>query len=151
MKRFRFPLQSVSTVRAWRERAAREAFATAVQQLAQADQALQQVRTRVVELENLLRHGQATTFRPQEHAAAVTAYQHELLNVRAAEEKRAAADSALTRARQDWQAARNQLRVINQLEQRARQAHGLAQEKDEQSALDEIATLRASRAGLVQS
>jgi flagellar export protein FliJ len=145
VKRFKFTLQSVATVRTWREQEAREAFARALNLLKQAEDDLQMRRQRVAGLEVQLRHAQASTFRPAEHAAAVLAYQRERLAAEESTQRCAAAQAASDQARLAWQNARNQLRVVGQLEQRARQLHRFNEERCEQSVLDEMAALRVSR------
>src|SRR5690606_6910476 len=101
--RFKFTLQSVVTVRTWREQEAREAFARALHLLKQAEGDLQSCRQRVAELEVLLRHGQTATFRPAEHAAAVLAYQRERLAAEQSAQRHGAAQAATDQARAAWQ------------------------------------------------
>lgn len=145
MKRFRFPLKSVATVRTWRERQAREAFAAAIQRLAQADETVQQARRRVAETEKVLRAGRAVTFRAADHAGFLGAYNEQLAGVGRAEQVRQEAKTAVDRARESWQSCRAELRAVGQLELRARQSHRLAEERAEQVALDELASIRTTR------
>jgi flagellar export protein FliJ len=151
MKRFRFPLQSVSTVRAWREQEAREQFAAAMHQLVAAEEALQQAHRRVEEVETLLRNGRLTAFRPAEQAGFLAAYHEELALAERAAQTRQDARAATDRAREHWQTRRGELRAVNQLEHRARLVHRLDEERAEQGSLDEIASIRASRASAASS
>lgn len=151
MKRFRFPLQPVTTVRQWRERDAREQFAGRVQALAAADEVLRAARQRLADLEQVLRGARSSQFRPAEHAAALAAYQDEQTAVQRATVARAEAQSALDRARELWQGRRAELRAVEQLEVRARQAHRLHEERAEQNALDELASVRGARTNPVLS
>jgi flagellar export protein FliJ len=145
VKRFRFPLQSVRTLRTWREREAREAFAAAVQALSRAEEALRAGQRRMAETEKVIREGRSSAFRPLEQAAFLTSYDRDQVAVRQAEQGRVEAQTAMDRARAAWQHARNELRVVEELETRARMTHRLAEDRAEQSLLDEIASIRATR------
>lgn len=145
MKRFLFPLQSLTTVRTWREREAREAFAGAVQRLGRAEEQLREAQERRAEFETLLRRRQTATFRPAEHAGFLAALAHQSAQVERAVEARRAAQAAVDQARLAWHGTRTDLRVVEQLEKRARQHHRLAEERAEQGVLDEIASMRGNR------
>ena len=151
MKRFRFPLQSVATVRAWREREAREQFAARMHELAAADEALRQARARLTELEQVVRSARTGTFRPAEQAASLAAYQTEQGAMQRAAQARGDAKAAVDRAREAWQTRRNELRAVEKLEQRARQSHRLEHERAEQTLLDELASMRGPRTSPVHS
>jgi len=54
MKKFRFPLRSVTTIRNLREVRAREQFSAAVRVYVLADERLQTIRAKLTELEDIL-------------------------------------------------------------------------------------------------
>ena len=145
MKRFRFPLQSVATVRSWREREAREQLAARMHELNAAEQALRECQERLSTLEEVVRAARSGTFRPAEQSASLAAYQNEKLAVKRAEAASSEAKCAVDRAREAWQVRRNELRAVEKLEQRARHAHRLENESAEQTLLDEIASIRGPR------
>ncbi|HEX2101133.1 MAG TPA: flagellar export protein FliJ [Candidatus Synoicihabitans sp.] len=149
MKRFRFPLQSVATVRAWHERDAREAFGAAMRAYTQAESRVQEERKLAQQTESVLRAGRSKTFRPLEQAAFAAAYQTQLQVVRQVEQARVEAKTAVDRARDAWHAARSKLRAVEQLEHRARQQHRVEQERADQTAMDELASIRATRSAQV--
>ena len=72
MKKFRFPLRSVATVRGMIELRAREQFSRAVQACVAAEKKLTTQRERVAELESILRSGRLSHFRPADQEAEVT-------------------------------------------------------------------------------
>ena len=145
MKRFRFPLQSVSTLRSWREGQAREAFGARMRDLRDADDAVQRAKQRAVEIERQLCEARSTRFLPGEQVAFLAALQEQQATVVRATQARDEARQAADRAREAWQIRRNELRAMHQLEQRARQAHRLEQDRAEQALMDELASLRAIR------
>ena len=63
MKRFRFPLQSVATLRSWREREAREQFGARMQELTAAEEELRKCQARLSELEQVVRAARTGTFK----------------------------------------------------------------------------------------
>ena len=151
MKRFRFPLQSVATLRYWREREAREQFAARVHELNAAEEAHRRSEARLSELEQVVRSARSGTFRPSEQAASLAAYRSEQLEVQRTAAACAEAKTAVDRAREGWQLRRNELRAVEKLEQRARHSHRLENERDEQVLLDEIASMRGPRVSPVHS
>lgn len=146
MKRFRFRLESVLSLRAVAETAERERFGVAQRAL---DAALAERRAAAARRDALaaaLAEAASGTFRPAEHAQGLLALdlarRAELDAARLAEQASAARD----RARETWLAARRRLQVIERLETRARQAHRDDTDKAEQTLLDELASLSAARA-----
>lgn len=75
----------------------------------------------------------------------MAAHRRELEAAATAEQTLREAQTVLEKVRQDWRTARAAQRAVEQLETRARQAHRLVEERSEQVALDELATLRALR------
>lgn len=146
MKRFRFRLASVVTLRGMREQRAREAFGAAMRIVTEAEEALAGVRARVAQIEDMLRAGRQQTFRPHEYAESVAAYRLELASEQKAVDAVAQARSQMEKARTAWLEARRHLQVIENLRERARRRHQVESDRAEQVALDEHASLRALRA-----
>ena len=146
MKRFRFSLQSVATLRELRELRARESLATAIRACEQAELALADADARRELLENLVRSGRAFTLRASEHVAFVTALQQAAGEEAAAERGVAQAHALRESALSEYYEAARGVKVLANLEFRARAAHRLAVEHDDQTALDERASVAAARA-----
>jgi flagellar export protein FliJ len=144
MKRFCFSLQSVATIREMRELRARENLAAAIRLCEQAEMALADARARRELLEDLVRSGRAFTLRASEHVSFLCA-------LGAATEAESAADRGVVRAHatrdqrlsEYYEAAQN-MKVIGNLETRAREVHRVACDKEEQTALDERASISAA-------
>ncbi len=145
MKKFRFPLKSVSTVRALREVQAREQYSRSVQTLVLAEETLQTLRSRLAAVEEMIAQGRKHTFRPADEATFV-----EALHLEEAQVSRAAADVAKARHemelhRQNWLITRRDLRLIEKLETKARETHRLACDREEQAAMDDRASAASAR------
>lgn len=140
MKKFRFPLRSVATVRTLRELRAREQFSHAVQVYVTAEETLQGLRSRLAELEQILKSGRGTTFRAADEAWFIEAFKHETVAATKAATEVTAARAAMESARQAWLEARRDLRVVENLEQKARAAHLREGEREAQAALDDRAS-----------
>jgi len=144
MKRFRFTLQAVLTVRDRQEQAAREQYAQAV-----ARQHDARDRLRVAEREVA---AAADRQREQTQAGAVAAeLRAAVAYVRAAEERRqqcagelAAADQRVRRELEAWLAARQKREAVERLRQRQWQRYRGAVAAQEQKELDELATQRSA-------
>jgi flagellar FliJ protein len=137
MKKFRFPLRSVATVRSLAELRARENFSKAVQIYVEAEGRLQAVRTRLTECEDFLRTGRTTAFRAADQAAFLAALKEETVRATKTEAEVGVARQSLETARQAWLESRRDLRVIENLENKARGAHRHDLDREEQAALDD--------------
>jgi flagellar export protein FliJ len=146
MKRFRFSLQSVATLRALRELRARENLAAAIRTCEQTELALSDARARRELLEELVRSGRAFTLHAAEHVAFLSALQlaagDEATAGQAVVQAHAVRD---TRLNEYYEAARN-VKVLANLESRARLEHRVAVEHAEQTAMDERSSVAAARA-----
>src|SRR5436305_619284 len=120
MKKFRFPLRSVTTIRNMRELRAREQFSAAVRVYVAADERLLTVRARLTELEDILRSGRAQRFRPSDEISFIQAFRNETLVATKAEGDLVAARNAMEAARKAWLESRRDLRVLENLERKAR-------------------------------
>jgi len=140
MKKFRFALSSVSVVREVRETLRREVFASAVRETTAAERALEKVIAERAALAAALAASRAGTFRPALQTAGLAAQQ------RCAETEVEAA-SLLQRARQAleqrrtvWLAARRDVRLLEQLKDRAKARHRIEVARAEQRELDDRPT-----------
>jgi flagellar export protein FliJ len=145
MKRFRFALQSVATLRELRELRARENLAAAIRLCERTEIALADARVRRELLEDLVRSGRAFTLRASEHVtflcALRSAADEESAAVREVDQAHAARDQKLS----EYYDAARALKVLNNLETRARAAHRVACDREEQTTLDERASIAAAR------
>ncbi len=144
MKRFHFSLQSVATIREMRELRARENLAAAIRICEQAEITLADASARRELLEDLVRSGRAFTLRAAEHVtflcALHSATDEESAARRAADEAHAARDKRLA----EYYEAARELKVLSNLETRARAAHRLACDHEEQTSLDERSGVAAA-------
>ncbi len=137
MKRYRFPLKSVATVRALAELRCRERFSAALQACVEMERQLAAIRATLAEFESNLRSGRAGKFRPADQAAYLSAFRAETVRATKTEGEVAAARKALEAARQVWLESRRDQRVIEKLEERSRQAYRYEVAREDQLALDE--------------
>jgi len=146
MKKFSFPLRSVATIRNLFEVRAREQFSLCVRAYAAAENKLNEQRARVAELENILRSGRLTRFRPADQSTFMAAFKDEtaLVGKRAADLNSALRD--MESARQAWLESRRDVRVIESLERKARSLHQRELERENQAAMDDRAGAQAARA-----
>lgn len=145
MKRFRFHLESVKTVRSLGEQRAREIFAAELRNLVTADMVLRDARAWREALVEETGGSRAQTFRTGDQTAAIEALASAVATEKNAVKRRELADAALAEARSRWLGCRRELEVIHRLEARARELHREAAEKAEQAILDEHATLNHAR------
>lgn len=146
MKKFRFPLKSVETVRSLRELRAREQFSLAVHAYVQAEENLQLLRGRAAALAEALKEGRSGIFRAGDEVGFIEAYKVEIDAVARATVALEKAKQAMEAARQGWMASRRDLRIIENLETKARALHRREVEREEQAALDDRTGAMACRA-----
>jgi flagellar FliJ protein len=145
MKKFRFPLQPVGMLRSHQELRAREIFAAAVHRYVQTEERLAALRQRVAELAEVLFHGRSDRFLAADAAALLRVYRSESNAVMEAEREVIEARDAMQQRRQEYIEANRRLRIIQRLEEKARERHRLDLLRGEQAELDELAGFRASR------
>lgn len=145
MKKFRFPLRTVATVRSLAELRARERFSQAVQVYVEAENRLQALRERLAEFEELLRSERGRAFKPADQASFLAAFKEDTVRATKLEAEVAAARQALEVARQAWLESRRDVRVIENLETKARRAHRVELEREDQLALDDRTSALAAR------
>jgi flagellar FliJ protein len=145
MKRFRFPLRPVAVLRAHREIRARESFAAAVHAYVASEENLANTRRRVAQFEAALFAGRRDRFNPAEEAQQLAAYRRECAVEIDAEKATFTARAEMERCRAEYIEAHRKLEVVKRLETKARLAHHLAANREEQAEFDDFATRRAMR------
>jgi flagellar FliJ protein len=145
MKKFRFPLRSVTTIRNLRELRAREQFSAAVQTYIAADEQLQSIRAKLTELEDILRSGRAQRFRPTDEVSFIQALKDETIKATRADAAVTTARNAMEVARQAWLESRRDLRVLENLERKARTLHRQETERENQAAMDDRTSALVAR------
>jgi flagellar export protein FliJ len=146
MKKFRFPLRSVATVRTLRELRAREQFSFAVHAYVLAEEHLEVLRGRLAALEDVLRNGRTQVFRAGDEASFLEAYKTETIAATRASAEVEKARASMEAARQAWLGSRRDLKVVESLEQKARASYRREVERDDQAALDDRTSALAARA-----
>ena len=151
MKKFKFPLRSVQTVRTIRELKAREVFSIALARHAAAVNALQEARSALAGLEELIRAFRTGHFKAAEHVA----FSNEILVREACIQKAMLDEVAAARqvndSRELWIVARRDLRIVEKLEIKAKENHRIEAEHEEQSMLDDRANAIIARIPLIAS
>lgn len=145
MKRFHFPLRPLAKLRAHLELNAREAFGASVRAHAAAQQQLALAGERVSRLEALVVAGRQGSFSAAGEAQNLEAYRGELALESAAANARLEAAKAMERRRAEYLEAHRRLEVVERLEEKARTAHRLAMNREEQAEFDDLASRRAAR------
>jgi flagellar FliJ protein len=151
MKRFRFSLRPVAVLRAHRESRAKEIFAAAVRALTKTEEELAATRQRIAQFEAALFAGRRECFSAAQEANTLTAYRRERVVETQAERAVAAARAAMQQRRVEYLEAHRKLEVVHRLEAKARAAHQLAVNREEQAAFDEFAGRQASRRSALSS
>ncbi|MBL9186467.1 MAG: flagellar FliJ family protein [Opitutaceae bacterium] len=142
MKRFRFPLRPVAVLRSHRETQARDAFAAAVRECTVAELEVQQVRERVGQFEAALHAGRRECFSGAAEAAALAAYRRECEAEAEAERACARARAFVQQRRAEYAEAHRRVKVIDNLEHKARAQHRADAAREEQLGFDELALRR---------
>ena len=144
MKKFRFPLRPVAVLRAHRELRAREAFAASVHSYMVAEEELAGTRARVARFEAELFAGRRERFSAADEAQALSAYRRECGAEAESERAMIAARAAMGQRRAEYLEAHRKLEVVNRLETKARTAHRLEANREEQAEFDDYAGRRAA-------
>lgn len=144
MKRFHFTLRPVARLRAHFELSAREAFAAAVRASEASEAEFTKTSARVTQLEAAVIAGRQGSFSAASEARNLGAYRAELMLEAAAEKARQAARAAMERRRAEYIAAHQRLEVVKRLEDKARTAHRLEVNREEQAEFDDRSGRRAT-------
>lgn len=145
MKRYKFPLRPVATLRAHTERKAREALALTIAAYVQSEKKLADVRARTQELEEILFSGRRQRFRAMDEAAFLQAYRQECANEMTAQKEVFAAQAEVDKARALCIDANRQLKMIEKLEEHSRAKYSLEVLRVQQNEFDEMASQRLAR------
>lgn len=145
MKRFRFSLQPLALVRAYREQQAKAIFAAAVQAHVKAESELAHARARVAAFETALHAGRQQAFSAATAAEAMHAYRDECGLEKAAEQAVNAAQDVMAQRRADYLAAHLNLELVHRLEAKARTLHRAENARAEQAEFDDFSGRRAQR------
>lgn len=148
MKRFRFPLRPVAVLRAHQEMRAREAFAASVHAYVQSEETLATTRARMAQFEAALFRGRTGTFSAAEEAFNLSAYRRECAVEAEAERATIAARAKMEQERANYLEAHRKMKVVERLEEKARAAHRLDANREEQAEFDDYAGRRAARKNL---
>lgn len=151
MKKFQFSLRSVQTVRSIHEMRAREAFSAAVHAVLLAEEKLNEIQRQELVIEGAMRDGRGSIVRPFEQVALLQ--EQEMLKSRrkiASEELSKASEKRET-CRQAWIHARRDLKVIDNLETKARQHYRRECEVEEQKLIDDRTNATVGRETLLMS
>jgi flagellar export protein FliJ len=142
MKKFRFSLHAVNTVRALRETQAREHFGASVRALEAATQAEQRARAAFEWLDQSIAASRQNSFLAAEQVTLIEARRVAHTRWLQALEALAAAEHTRDQHRAGWLGARRDLRLVEQLETKARASHAIELARQDQAALDERAHVR---------
>lgn len=145
MKRFHFNLRPVARLRAHFELSAREAFAAAVRSAEASQAELAAASARVAKLEAIVIAGRQGSFSAASEARNLGAYRSELAVEVAAEKSLHAARALMERRRAEYLEAHRRLEIVQRLEDKARLAHRLEVNREEQAEFDDLAGRRAAR------
>lgn len=151
MKKFRFSLQSVQTVRAIKEMRAREAFSAAVHKAMEAENKLLAVRDRLAALEGLLVSGRSAVMVPSEQVAFLNEYEVQRRVEKEVQTEFEKSRKELDEQRELWIVTRRDLKVIDNLETKARHEYRVEFEREQQALMDDRTNALAGRAPLMSS
>lgn len=145
MKKFRFPLRPVAVLRLHRQARAREFFATAAQVYVKAEEHLAGIRTQRSELETVMQDGRRESFRAADEVSFWGAYRQVCAAELESERKVIESRAAMEKCRDEYLIAHREVKVVEKLEQNARQRYRLEYDRMAQVELDEMASARFSR------
>jgi flagellar FliJ protein len=145
MKKFRFPLHPVAILREHHRARTREAFAATVRSFMEAEAQLDRRRAERSDLEKLVQEGRRTTFRAADEISFWDAYRRLSEEEVKAEKIVLDARNAMEESRKIYLEAHRSVKVIENLEVKARTAHRLGVDREAQLESDELAGLRVAR------
>jgi flagellar FliJ protein len=145
MKRFFFPLRSVAVLRAHRQARAQEIFAAAVHAYVQAEEAQSRVVAQQRTLAEIIATGRRATFSAADEISFWGAYRSACAEQVIAEHAVIAARVTMEKRRAEYLEAHRAVKVIEQLEHKARVDYRRASERTAQNELDELAGLCRAR------
>jgi len=140
MKRFRFRLQSLLSLRELRESQAAHVLAQKLEQQKKLEQDLAQAQARSEVARARLYQAEGKRFTAQDHAAALADYDRTLAQESAADKAVQAHEKPLALARQAWAEAGREVKVVSNLRGRAEGRHLHEAARIEQAQMDEAAS-----------
>ena len=145
MKKFRFSLHPVAVLREHRQARTREAFAAAVHAFVEAEAVLARKHNERQDLEIVMHDGRRATFKAAEEISFWDAYRKVCDDEAKCERAVVAARDAMEQSRQIYLEAHRAVKVVEKLEQKARETHRLGVEREAQLESDELAGMRVGR------
>jgi len=145
MKKFRFPLRPVAVLREHQQARTREAFAAAVHDFVQAEAQLAKKRNEREDLASVMHDGRRETFRPADAASFWDSYRLVCDEEKKCEKAVLDARAAMEQSRQIYLEAHRAVKVVEQLEKKARSQHRSEAERESQKESDELAGMRVAR------
>lgn len=145
MKRFRFRLESVLSLRSLREQRGREAFATATDMWMRAQETVKRAEANAAMLNASFAASRLERFRPAEQAAGSTVLAHAQAEISRLITLREDAAKTRKTIHDNWLKLRRSLKVIEGLAERDRKLYREATLRAEQNELDEFAGIAAAR------
>ncbi len=124
-------------VRNLAELRARENFSKVFQAYVEVENRLTDARVRLKDLEEMLRTGRTAAFRAADQVSFLNALKDEAVKATKIEAELTAARQAMEAARQAWLGTRRDVRVIENLEGKARLDHRHELEREVQADLDD--------------
>jgi len=143
MKRFKFALRPVAIVRAHRSMKAQRALSLAAAAVAHSEAQLAAAHARSAELEQMIAAGRRGPFRPDLQVSFLQTYGRERVAEAAAGKALDAARVEMAQRRVAVIEAERQVKVVSQLETKARAAHRADTFRAEQTEIDERAASAA--------
>lgn len=137
MKKFKFTLQPVATLRGLQEMRAREGFAAALRGVSECRASLDRQQVRVTAFVESLVAGRERGFAGGMQAVFMRGYHEELLLEKQAHDALAKAEAAREQARLRWVEANKQVRLVEKLREKAKTRHQVELAHVEQAQLDE--------------
>lgn len=145
MKRFRFRLESVLSLRTLREQRGREEFATATDMWVRAQETVKSAEANAARLSASFAASRLERFRPAEQAAGSMVLAHAQAEISRLITLREDAAATRKTTHDSWLKLRRSLKVIEGLAERDRKLHREATLRAEQNELDEFAGIAAAR------
>jgi len=140
MKRFKFPLQPVAILRAHKQLKAEQAMAAAATEVTKNEAQVAAAHARTVELEEMIAAGRRGPFRPDLQVSFLQSYGRERTAEASAGKALDAARIEMAKRRQALMEAQKQVKVVSQLEAKARENYRAESQRAEQNEIDERAS-----------
>ena len=151
MKKFRFSLSSVMTVRSIKELRTRELFSMAVAERVRAEEGLQRALTDLRDLEQLVLERRRAQVLVSEQIAFSREHMLRIQRVREAEAALAKAVASMEAARERWIESRRDLKLLENLETKARSEYRIESDREAQAIMDDRNCAVAGRVPLLES